>query len=612
MAKIPESTVERIKARVDILDVVSDFVQLKRRGKNYFGLCPFHEEKTPSFSVNPSMGIFHCFGCGKGGNAITFLMEFEKISYVEALQRLADRYGIKIDWEETSESQKGEISLLYELHEIAADFYHKQLFSSKGSEALQYLRNRGFDEAVLKQFLVGFAPDEWDALFRKLELNRYSPNLLEKSGLFVRKEGNNFYDRFRNRIMFPIKNISGRVIAFGGRAMDPDEEAKYLNSPETPIYFKSGIFYGLSDSKDAIRKNNEAILVEGYTDFLRLFMSGIKNAVATSGTALTPYHARVIKRFVSSVAICYDGDEAGRKASERAGFILLKEGLDVRVILLSDAEDPDSFLRNRDIKNFREIYSKAEEFISFYIGAHQESLTTPVTKTEFIEETVREIAEIKNPMMRDFVIKELAEKLKTDEELIYNQLKYQLRGKGSKTSIPTMDKSTEKLVELSSATDKAEYELLKVLISQDEELKSIILENVNKESFKHPVLRKLAEKIIDITKKGKLNSPSDLFDCELAADEKLYLSRLIMESESLQDEAYLSREMVKKDLKKLIADCIAIIITNGLDEKTKELRGRIKDSEKKGIDVTDFVIELTNLQNRKREIENNLRQKILK
>jgi DNA primase len=539
-------------------------------------------------------------------------MEYEKISYVEALQRLADRYGIKIDWEETSESRKGEISLLYELHEIATDFYRKQLFSKKGAEALQYLKNRNFNESVLKQFSIGFASGEWDALFKKLELSRYTPDLLERSGLFIRKEGNNFYDRFRNRIMFPIKNISGRVIAFGGRAMNPDEDAKYLNSPETPIYYKSGIFYGLADSKDAIRRANEAILVEGYTDFLRFFMCGIENVVATSGTALTHHHARVIRRFASSAAICYDGDEAGRKASERAGFILLKEGLDVKVILLMDGEDPDSFLQNRSIEDFKETHSRAEKFISFYINAYQKSLTTPVTKTQFIEEIVREVTEIKNPVMRDFVIKEVAEKLKTNEELIYNQLRNQLRVMRNKSTISTTVKSKEKSVELSSAIDKAEYEILKVLISHDEELKRIILENINKESFKHPVLTKLAEKVIDIIEVGEFTSPSDIFDYELTADEKLYLSRLIVESEPLQDQAYLSKEIVRKDLKKLIADCIAVIITNELDENIKELRGKIKDSEKKSIDATDFVIELANLQKRKKEIQSDLRQKILK
>ncbi|MBU1063735.1 DNA primase, partial [bacterium] len=318
MAKIPANIVEQIKNRADVMDVVSDVVQLKQRGRNYFGLCPFHEEKTPSFSVNPAKGIFHCFGCGKGGNAVTFVMEHENIDYVDALKRLAERYGIEIQWEKGEDDfEKGETALLYEIHEIARDYYIRQLDSDKGKKALDYLLDRGFDKTILQHFSLGFATGDWDGLFGQIDPKKFNPRVVDKSGLFINKD-NRFLDRFRNRIMFPICNVSGRIVAFGGRTLDPEDPAKYMNSPETPIYFKSGTLYGLEHSKTAIQQEKEAIIVEGYTDFLRFWAAGIKNVIAGSGTALNVHHARVLKRFTTKTVLCYDGDSAGRKATERA------------------------------------------------------------------------------------------------------------------------------------------------------------------------------------------------------------------------------------------------------------------------------------------------------
>ncbi len=603
MAKIPLLTVEQIKSRADILDIVSEFVQLKRRGKNYFGLCPFHEEKTPSFSVNPSMGIFHCFGCGKGGNAISFIMEYEKIGYVEALKRLADRYGIEIEWEEGDASRRGEVELLYELHDIANNFYNRQLSSEKGAEALKYLIGRGFNKSILNQFSIGFAADEWEGLFKQLDINRFTPNILEKSGLFIRKDGNNFYDRFRNRIIFPIKNISGRVIAFGGRTMNPDEDAKYINSPETPIYFKSGIFYGLSASKEAIRKSNEAILVEGYTDFLRFYSSGITNVIAASGTALTYHHAHILKRFASKVSLCYDGDEAGKKATERAGFVLLREGLDVRAIVLPEGEDPDSFLKNSDISAFKKIYDGALEFIPFYIDLHKDSMTTPASKTLFVEQTVEELAQIRNPVTRDFFIKEVAEHLGLKEDIIYSQIRYFFRKKGTqKRTLPRSEEQVKYKIQLNTAPEKAEYELLKVFLCQQKDLQKIIINNIKKKNFKHPVLSKLAKKIIDMIKSGEEFVPSDIFNYELSEKEKLYLSRLILESEPPQTETDL------KDLYNLATDCMIVLLTVEVDKDIRELREKIKEAEKKGKETVDFVIELSKKQNRRLEIGKRLRE----
>ena len=600
MPRISSNTIEQIKARTDILEIVSDFVQLKQRGRNYFGLCPFHEEKTPSFSVNPSLGIFHCFGCGKGGNAVTFIMEYEKIDYVEALKRLAERYSITIDWEGIEDSQKGEVALIYELHEIAAEFYQKQLMAERSRSALEYIEKRGFDRETIEQFRLGYAPDEWESLFRQIDLNRFTPAILEKSGLFVRREGNKIYDRFRNRLMFPIINLAGRVVAFGGRALDPNEEAKYLNSPETPIYFKSGIFYGLNFSKDAIQKAGDAIIVEGYTDFLRVYTSGFPNVVAGSGTALTLHHARLIHRFTKKVTLCYDGDEAGQKATERAGFLLMREGLDVRVIRLPESDDPDSYLRDHKPEAFRELYDSANDFMTYYIDSHSDELNSPAAKTQFVERIAEELIEIKNPVILDLVVGEVAERINVKEEHIRAQIRYIAR---RRTNQNRGERSTEspKSLRLRTADEKAEYELLKMILARHQNLQTMIKNFLTAADFRHPVMHPIAEKLLSDLSSGKLAEADELFNTEWNEEQRLYLSRLILEADPLQ---YVEN---MDDLRKLTSDCIAVLVTRNIDAEIAAVREKIKAAEKKGEDSTSLVIQLSNLRQKKRAIEDKIK-----
>ncbi|RKY61966.1 MAG: DNA primase, partial [Candidatus Neomarinimicrobiota bacterium] len=557
MARIPAGIVEQIKQRADILDVVSDVVQLKQRGRNYFGLCPFHDEKTPSFSVNPAKGIFHCFGCGKGGNAVTFIMEYENIEYVEALRRLADRYGIRIEWEKSDDDfQKGETALLYEIHEIARDYFVTQLNSEKGQKARDYLLSRGFDQSVLGHFSVGFAPDQWDGLIKVFDPKKFTPKILEKSGLFIRKDGR-FLDRFRNRIMFPICNVSGRIVAFGGRTMDEKEPAKYLNSPETPIYFKSGTLYGLEHSKTAIQKEKEAVIVEGYTDFIRFYDAGIRNVVAGSGTALNFHHARLLKRFATRTVLCYDGDNAGQKAAERAGFMLIKEGFDVQVIRLPEQDDPDSFLQKNGAEAFKTLKAESPMFINYYIDRNREELKTSASKARFVEDLVREISEVNNPVVRDFIVKEVADQLQLKEERIQSQIRNLYRRKRSGTdenrqdSVPTL--------QISTVTEKAEFELLKLLISGPDDAVEFILNNIPRKSFQHPVLSTIAKELYKSLKKDRNLSEADLYDREWNEKERLYLSRLIVESESVQ------KDIDSEGIMKLIIDCMTVIMTDQLE-----------------------------------------------
>ncbi len=347
MARISQETIDRIRNSADIVDVVSQYVNLKKRGRNFFGLCPFHDERTPSFSVAPDKEIYHCFGCGTGGSVFNFVMEHENLSFVEAVQQLGRQYGIEVELTGDSGS-KQLFTQLYELHEIAATAYSKNLSTDGGKAALDYLLGRGLSAETLEEFRVGFAPDAWEFLTEKVKGKGYSRESVDKSGLFGKgKQG--VVDRFRSRIMFPIMNRSGKVIAFGGRVFASDDPAKYMNSPETPLYRKSEVFYGYHKTASAVRNAGSAILVEGYMDFLQLYQAGIQNVLAVSGTAFTDRHAVQIGKITQKVYLAYDGDEAGQKAALRAGYALLQNGIAALVVQVPEGLDPDDWVQKEEL-----------------------------------------------------------------------------------------------------------------------------------------------------------------------------------------------------------------------------------------------------------------------
>ena len=367
MPKIAQDTIDRIRDQADIVDIISQDVELKRRGINYFGACPFHDEKTPSFSVSPSKQIYHCFGCGNGGNVFTFLMEFQKLTFFEAVKTLADKYNIVIDATQNDYAST-EYSFLYQLHEKAAILYQKNLFSSSGKNALQYLNNRNLNENTIKEFRIGFALGSWDNLYNRIKTDGSNDNLM-KSGLLIRSE-KGVFDRFRSRIMFPIFHQSGKVIAFGGRDFEANDAAKYLNSPETALYQKSNILYGLHITKDAIRRSGYIILVEGYMDLLQLYQAGIKPVVSVSGTSLTKNHAKILSKLVSKVILLYDGDTAGGNAAIRAGFIIYQAGLEAHVVRPPDKLDPDDWLLKHGSEAIPDAIDHPQRFLVFHIDFH--------------------------------------------------------------------------------------------------------------------------------------------------------------------------------------------------------------------------------------------------
>ncbi len=408
--------VEQVLNSTDIVQLVSTYCELKPAGSDrYKALCPFHTEKTPSFIVSKSRQIYHCFGCGKGGDAISFLMEMQNVSFSEALETLADSAGIRLprynDSSKEYSAGQDERKTVFQIVELAANFYRNQLVKSlTGKLAQEYLNRRNLSTEIQEKFKVGFAPPDGYSLFRFLKSKGFSERLMLKTGLIRSGEGR-YYDFFRNRILFPIRNIEGKIISFGGRDIT-GEGPKYINLAETEIYQKSRTLYGLWEGKEAIRSQKSAILVEGYIDLLRCFQSGIQNVVATCGTSLTFEQAKLIRRFVPGVVIVYDGDSAGLAAALRATGILLQVGLTVYAVTLPEGKDPDDFLQSHSVSEWEELIRNAPSFFTFYLQQNQHLLSTPQGKVSILSELFRLISMMGESSIKEEFLKEIATALR--------------------------------------------------------------------------------------------------------------------------------------------------------------------------------------------------------
>lgn len=426
---IDQHTIQRIFDAADIVEVIGEFVSLKRAGQNYRGLSPFTNEKTPSFFVSPSKGIFKCFSSGKGGNVVTFLREHEKLSYPEALRWLAKKYNIEIvEKEQTAEEvqQQNERESLLIITQFAQKYFQDRLFQSEEGKAvgLSYFKERGFRENILKKFQLGYSPEKRDAFTQEALNKGYKLDYLVKCGLTIQKEDYTF-DRFNGRVIFPIHSLSGKVIGFGGRILKSDAKAaKYLNSPESEIYHKSQVLYGLYFAKSGIIKSDKCYMVEGYTDVLALHQAGLDNVVASSGTALTVQQVNLIKRFTQNITILFDGDEAGIKASLRGVDLILQEGLNVKVLLFPDGEDPDSFSRKVSATELKQYIDKNEkDFITFKTKLLMgDAVNDPVKKAGLITDIVRTISVIPNGIARTVYIRECSRLLDIDENVLIQEL----------------------------------------------------------------------------------------------------------------------------------------------------------------------------------------------
>jgi len=506
--RIPELKIDEIRNSADIVDVISGHVHLRKRGKNFVGLCPFHQEKTPSFTVSEDKQIYHCFGCSAGGNVFKFLMEFKNISFVEAVEEIAEHLGIKIDYENRpSDSQQNELEEFYELNVLAARFFSDNLLKSNdGEEAREYFKKRNIKQATQKTFGIGYAPYGWDNFIAHAKENKVDLAKAKLIGLIDTNDKGEYYDKFRGRVIFPIFSPNGRVIAFGGRILENQENAaKYLNSPESQIYSKRRSLYGLFHSKDDIRKLDRAILVEGYMDLISLFQAGVKNVVASSGTSLTEEQVQLLSRFTKNIIILFDADPAGQKASLRSIEILLKQDFEVKVIALPKGEDPDSYIIKFGKEKFEEEVAHAKNFLEYQTAQFEEQglFEDPAEMTKAIRELVNTLALVGDELKRNLLMKTIAKRFNLREKLIESELNTFLQQQKERGNISAVrpeqrnasQQSQEQLALSSKSVGENPYEkeLVRLLYSGDEEIVSHILDKISTESFNNHQLRKLAE-----------------------------------------------------------------------------------------------------------------------
>src|ERR1700710_3121186 len=427
---ITKPTIDRIMEAIDIVDVVGEFVQLKKRGANYVGLSPFANERTPSFTVSPAKGIFKDFSSGKGGSAVTFLMELEKFSYPEALKWLAKKYGIEVEETveapENREAENHRESLMI-VSGYAAKFFHESMLETDEGQniGLSYFKERGFSNETIAKFELGYSPDQWEAFTGQALKEGYQEEFLVESGLSVKRDNASLYDRYRGRVMFPIHSFTGRVIAFGGRTLKSDKNVpKYVNSPESEIYHKSNVLYGLFFAKKAIREEDNCYLVEDYADVLSVYQAGIENVVASSGTSLTVEQIRLMGRLTKNITILYDGDAAGIKASLRGLDMILEEGLNVKVVLFPDGHDPDSYVRMVGTAGFKKhIEQNKQDFILYKTNILlKEAGKDPIRRAEVIREVVESIAKIPDSIKASVFIKECSHIMQIDERALLSEL----------------------------------------------------------------------------------------------------------------------------------------------------------------------------------------------
>ena len=429
---IDRATIDRIYAAADIVDVISDYVTLKKKGVNYQACCPFHNEKTPSFVVSPSKGVFKCFGCGKGGNAVTFVMEHENVTYPEALKIVARKFGIEVQEKEMTPEElrrNDDRESMFALNGWAVDYFSEYLHHSEEgmSVGMTYFRQqRGFSDATIKKFALGFCPSKGDRMSKDAKDAGYKEEFLLSTGLSLKRESDgSLYDRFRDRVMFPVHNISGRVVAFGGRTLRTDKSvAKYQNSPESEIYSKKNELYGLYFAKKAIQQQEFAIMVEGYTDVISMHQAGVENVVASSGTSLTTEQIRLLGRFTKNITVIYDGDSAGIHASLRGIDMILREGMNVRIVLLPEPEDPDSFARSHTAAEVQEfIRTNEEDFLTFKAKLLLRNAgSDPIKRAELIADMVQSIVQIPDNIQRSVYIKECARIMDIDESLLIGEV----------------------------------------------------------------------------------------------------------------------------------------------------------------------------------------------
>ena len=511
MPRYSDEIIEEVRQTNDIVDIISQYVHLKRSGRNFFGLCPFHNEKSPSFSVSPDKQIFHCFGCGVGGNVFTFLMKIEGINFIEAVQSLAERANIQLPTLENSiDSAREELKAkVYKVNEFTANFYHENLYKPSAKEAQEYIKRRKMTNEILKSFQIGFS-GKFDELYKALKAHGFNdPEILE-SGLVNRNENGTYIDRYRNRLMFPICDARGRVIAFGGRVLD-DSKPKYINSPENIVYSKGRNLFGLNVAKKSQEIKKRILIVEGYMDVISLHQRGINNVVAPLGTALTQQQGWLLRKNSEQIVLSFDSDEAGLQAKLRALDILQNMGCDIRVLQMEGAKDPDEYIVKYGNARFQNLIDKSLSVIEFKVKILKKNLNLENTndKIKFLNEIAKLISKVENNIEREIYIEKISKEYEISKEAIYaevNKLSY-AGNKSEKILDKPKPVAIHKKIEneISQATKKRENTVLAILLMGDLNVFQIIKQNIDVKDFKSELNKQIAQILYEEFEKGNSN-----------------------------------------------------------------------------------------------------------
>jgi DNA primase len=562
---LSEEKVSEIRERSSILEVVSDYVTLKKTGKNYKGLCPFHSEKTPSFMVNEEKQIFHCFGCGEGGDVFAFLMKAGHFSFPEAVEELAKRYGVRLPSRELSAIQKKEMTkreAFFQVNQIASEYFYDLLTKRReGEEGRRYLSRRGISQEVIAEHRLGYSTERWDGLVQFLQEKKVSLELAWELGLVFSKKREGWYDAFRGRILFPIFDLHQRIVGFGGRVIG-EGQPKYLNSPESSIYHKGEVLYGLQVAKGHAAEKDCVIIVEGYFDLLTLHQYGLKHSVATLGTALTTQHIRILKRYTKNLITLFDADQAGVQATLRSLPLFLEEETTGKTVVLPKGEDPDGFLRKENLEDFSKRVERAIPLIDFFFEQLMETydLKSVDGKVKVAKEGVALLSKIPDKIRRDFYMKGLAEKLDVKESFLYEMLRFP--SKEPSTAGGDLRKSC-----VERSFPKSEEMMVRLMVHHPEAISSLSKEGIFKE-FENPVFRKIAEALEDLyQRKGRLDLPEALANFE--EDIKARLCEFAFQERGLEG-----------NWDKILRDCIQKIREERIKKEKGELQRRIKEADR--------------------------------
>lgn len=605
--KIPQTKIDEVAASTDIVDVISVYTPLRKAGRSFMGRCPFHDERSPSFSVSQEKGVYHCFGCGKSGNVFTFVMEKESVNFFESVQILAEKAGIQLEYEnDPYDADRNKIEALYDINKKAGKYFHDNLIARSGEYAREYLLQRGLKEDIIKKFGLGYSLREKDALFNHFQ-NDYTTDDLINAGLVLNIAKNELRDRFRGRLMFPIFNESGKVIAFGGRRMEDDnrDEAKYINSPETKIYNKSKTLYGLNFAKTRIKETGYVILVEGYMDLISLYQNGIENVVASSGTSLTALHAKILSRYTREIVIVFDSDLAGQNASRRAIELLIENDMSIGVIALPLGYDPDTYIKNFSVEQFYQLVQNRKSIIDYIGENYKESgrLETPEGKTEFVREIIGLISKMRDEIKRDFYIKDIAERFSIYESIIRKEMgkSTKLKSKGLTREIPNTPSEEEQPRKSEPKVSQVELMLIRLLIDADIPTVEYLMDNLELDLLQNQSAAKIVNYIM-----MNLDKPANISHVQLFNMFQDESSKDII-GKALLDENYVMQNEKRKDYMSEAKLVLNQLRLGNIKGRIKEIESAIKSVNEYTPDTMKLLTEQQTLKKEQLEIEKEMR-----